>query len=472
MYRADDAAAGDVAVLFPGQGSQRPGMFAELFVAFPELQRFLRLDPVTADVVFGPAVFGEEAREALARRVTDTRVAQPALGLAGLAAFRLLTRAGVRPAMTGGHSYGELTALAAAGALTPEALLHASHARAGAILDAVPAGDPGAMAAVSASAAEVSAVLSASTVVLANHNSPKQTVISGPTADVEAAVAELRAAGLGAKRISVACAFHSPLVASAGSAFGRTLEAIGVVRPAVPVYGNRTAGPYPADPDEIRGELAAQIGSPVRFVEQIEAMYAAGARVFVEAGPGAVLAKQVGAILGDRPHRTVGFEQPGRRGLPGFLGALAQLAVAGVPVETGWLFRGRDAVDAATTPRPKRPGWTVDGHLLRTADGTIPAGALRPAERLPSVLATTPAEAVTSEAMVADFLRTSREMIAAQRDVLLGLPRQRGPGPARGRPRTPQCGVGCVQTHPMWRSVRWTHRTPHWGARSWRRSSR
>ncbi|WP_290063247.1 acyltransferase domain-containing protein, partial [Amycolatopsis solani] len=334
-------------------------------------------------------------------------------------AFRLLTRAGVRPAMLGGHSYGELTALAAAGALTPEGLLHASHARAGAILDAVPAADPGAMAAVSAAAAEVRAALGASPVVLANHNSPQQTVISGATADVAAAVERLREAGLGAKRLQVACAFHSPLVAAAGEAFGRTLGAIGVVRPSVPVYGNRTAAPYPAGPDEIRGELAAQIGAPVRFVEQIEAMYAAGARVFVEAGPGAVLAGQVGAILGDRPHRTVGFEQPGRRGLPGFLAALARLAVSGVAIETGWLFRGRDAVDAGTAPRPKRPGWTVDGHLLRTADGTIPAGALHPASRIS--LGITAAEQPTSEAMVADFLRTSREMIAAQRDVLLGF---------------------------------------------------
>ncbi|WP_439380238.1 SDR family NAD(P)-dependent oxidoreductase [Amycolatopsis lexingtonensis] len=421
VFRGDGTEPGAVAVLFPGQGSQRPGMFAELFVAFPELQRYLRLDPATAGVVFGPAVFGEPPRRAAEDRVTDTRVAQPALGLAGLAAFRLLTRAGVRPAMLGGHSYGELTALAAAGVFTPEGLLHASHARAGSILDAVPAADPGAMAAVSASAADVESVLGASPVVLANHNSPKQTVISGATADVSAAVERLRAAGLGAKRIQVACAFHSPLVAGAGEAFGRTLGAIGVVRPAVPVYGNRTAAPYPAEPDEIRGELAAQLGAPVRFVEQVEAMYAAGARVFVEAGPGAVLAKQVAAILGDRPHRTVGFEQPGRRGLPGFLGALARLAVSGVPVETGWLFRGRDAVDAGTAPRPKRPGWTVDGHLLRTADGTIPAGALRPASRVTlSLSGTAQPTSSTSEEMVADFLRTSREMIAAQRDVLLG----------------------------------------------------
>ncbi|QUW78737.1 SDR family NAD(P)-dependent oxidoreductase [Streptomyces mirabilis] len=431
LFTADDDATGDMALLFPGQGSQRPGMFAELFVAFPELQRNLRLDETTARVLFPPAAFDETSRKEQQERITDTTVAQPALGLTGLAAFQLLTRAGVRPAMAAGHSYGELAALAAAGALTSDALLRTSRARAAAILGATGEGDPGTMAAVAAGEPEVAAALTTAgltdSVVTANRNSPRQTVISGPTEDVLIAVERLRAQGLGAKRIPVACAFHSPLVAAAGETFAEVLAEVPFAPTDFPVWSNRTATRYPPGPEEIRAELAAQIGSPVRFADQIEAMYEAGARVFVEAGPGSVLTRLVGAVLGDRPHRTVALEDGRRAGLAGFLAALAQLAVAGADIRTSWLFQGRDAVAAdARAPRPRRAAWTVDGHLIRTADGVIPAAALHPAERVPEALVTHsspvgPVAAATgSEALISEFLRTSREMIAAQRDVMLG----------------------------------------------------
>ncbi|MET7680780.1 SDR family NAD(P)-dependent oxidoreductase [Streptomyces sp. NPDC005423] len=425
---AESATPAKVAFLFPGQGSQRPGMLAEVFIAFPDLQHYLHLGRDHADALYPPAPFDDEARDRRQAALTDTRVAQPALGIAGLAAYALLTEAGVRPDMAAGHSYGELVALSAAGAIAPETLLELSAERAAAILAATGPDDPGTMAAVAAGDEEVRRALRAAdtpgSVVVANLNSPRQTVISGPTEAVTTAVRVLREVGLGAKRIPVACAFHSPLVAGAGARFAEVLARHPVHAPEFPVWSNRTARPYGTEPDAVRAELAAQIGAPVGFVAQIEAMYEAGARIFVEAGPGAVLTRLVDQILGDRPHRTVACEPRPDSGLPGWLDALARLAVAGVPVRTGRLFHGRDAVDAARTSAPARPGWTVDGQLVRTAAGDLLPGALAPARRVVETTVTTndphgaPAP-VDRDALISEFLRTSREMVAAQRDVLL-----------------------------------------------------
>ncbi|MFG2602001.1 SDR family oxidoreductase [Streptomyces sp. NPDC048514] len=420
-----DPVHGRVAFLFPGQGSQRTGMLGDLLIALPELRHYLHLAHAQAGRLYPPAAFEETTRERHRADLTDTRTAQPALGITGLAAHAFLTSAGVHPDLAAGHSYGELAALAAAGALDPETLLELSAERAGAILAA--AGDePGTMAAVGAPAEQVVHALRAAgapgTVVVANLNSPQQTVISGPTADLETAVRLLRAAGLGARRIPVACAFHSPVVAPAAERFAKILADKTVRAPEFPVWANRTAAPYPPDPGGVRAELAAQIGAPVAFAAQIEAMYEAGARIFVEAGPGAVLTRLVGQILGDRPHRTVACEPRADSGLPGWLTALAELAVTGVPVCTAWLLRGRDAVDALRTPAPARPGWTVDGHLVRTAAGAPLPGALAPARRVLETTVTTDqpyGARGDRDALISEFLRTSREMIAAQRDVLL-----------------------------------------------------
>ncbi|MEY9931614.1 acyl transferase domain-containing protein/NAD(P)H-dependent flavin oxidoreductase YrpB (nitropropane dioxygenase family)/acyl carrier protein [Catenulispora sp. GP43] len=437
LYQPDDDGyfgpgavhGGGTALLFPGQGSQRPGMLAEMFVAFPELQRYVRSAQQWDQVLNPPKAFdaGSAAEQDL--RIRDTRVAQPLLGVAGLAMDHLLRKLAVVPDAVGGHSYGELVALASAGVFDAEALLAASSARAAAILDAA-GEDPGAMAAVAAGADEIAAVLEAhglaGAVVAANQNSPKQVVISGATEAVRQAVVRLREAGYGAKPIPVACAFHSPLVAAAGEAFGRVLARMPVRAPEVPVWANRTAAPYGPGADDVRAELAAQIGAPVRFADQIEAMYAAGIRVFVEAGPGKVLTRLVGAILKDRPHQTVACEPGSGAGLGGFLAAVAQLATSGVALRTGWLVEGRDAVDAATaTPQP-RPGWLLDGHLVRTADGQCLPGGLAPARRIQlkgttvtSDPVTDPVTGAAADALLTEFLKTNRDMIAAQRDVML-----------------------------------------------------
>jgi acyl transferase domain-containing protein len=189
-----------------------------------------------------------------------------------------------------------------------------------------------------------------------------------------------------------------------------------VAAPRRPVWSNRTAAPYPDDPALIRAEMAAQISEPVRFAEQVEAMYAAGARVFVEAGPGRVLTGLAGAVLGDRPHLAVACDGPRGQGLRRFLVALGQLACAGVPLNLSWLFQGRDTADPARSTPPGRPLWTVNGHLVRDGDGAYLPGALIPARPIKEFpVSSSHGAPADRDTMLAEYLRASREMVSARR---------------------------------------------------------
>jgi acyl transferase domain-containing protein/NAD(P)H-dependent flavin oxidoreductase YrpB (nitropropane dioxygenase family) len=426
----DAGARGQIAYLFPGQGSQRPGMLADLFVAFPRLRRFLELGERWAGAMFPATAFGKDDAARQRATLTDTRVAQPALGIAGLAMHELLTSLGVQADHLGGHSYGELIALAAAGAVSAGDLLELSEARGQAILTAA-GSDPGTMAAVTATAEQVQTVLEDGPVVVANHNAPSQTVISGPALAVEAALKQLGDAGLTSARLPVACAFHSPVVAGASRAFAADLGRHAFSSPQLPVWSNTTGARYPGDPAAIRAMLAAHITEPVRFVEQVEAMYAAGARIFVEAGPGRVLTRLVDEILGDRPHTCVPTDVAGEPGLRRLLLALAELAVAGVPIDPAGLFHGREArpvpasgsTPGSGTIAPRRAGWVVNGHVVKTADGQYLRGGLRPARQVAAPTGESASSAGSTagrEAIVLEFLRNTRELVATQREIMLG----------------------------------------------------
>src|SRR5256885_4465945 len=198
-----------------------------------------------------PASFTPEGLAAQREAITDTRVAQPVMGIAGTAVADLLGWLGVRPDMAGGHSYGELVALASAGALRKEDLLALGRHRAAVILAAA-GEDPGGMAAVSADAPTVQRALAGAPssvaaavagVVVANYNAPDQVVISGPSLGVAAAGKTLEDQGLVARPIPVACAFHSPVVATAEAAFAHVLEGQELTTPSAPVWSNMTAAP-------------------------------------------------------------------------------------------------------------------------------------------------------------------------------------------------------------------------------------
>jgi acyl transferase domain-containing protein/NAD(P)H-dependent flavin oxidoreductase YrpB (nitropropane dioxygenase family)/NAD(P)-dependent dehydrogenase (short-subunit alcohol dehydrogenase family) len=371
-----------VAFLFPGQGAQAPGMLRELAVAFPEVRdafevfdRAVDADGGTAPgpLVFPPPAFDDGARERARRELARTDVAQPAIGAACIGMLRLLGALKLEPAMVGGHSYGELVALHAAGALEARDLAGLSLAR-GRLMIEAEHGAAGEMAAILAGPEEAERLVrEVPEVQIANWNGPRQTVVAGPVEAVERVVELAAARGLSARRLPVSSAFHTPMVAGAREPFSRLASERLRRAAGRPVYSNIDAAPYPAEPPANAARLGDHLANPVRFADMIEAMYRDGARVFVEVGPGGILTGMVGSILRDRPHLAVSCDAPTSPGLSGLLRRLARLLIAGVPLRLGRLTEGRarrrldlDRLppgEFAEAPTPST--WLVNGSRAR-----------------------------------------------------------------------------------------------------------
>ncbi len=363
----ESAGRGAVALLFPGQGSQYLGMGADLAMHFDSVRALW--DDAAAGVRDGDTtlaarvhprpVFGDEARETQEKSLTATEWAQPALTATSLGMLRLLARTGLSPAMVGGHSLGEVTAGAAAG-LYDEHTAIAIARRRGELM-AKASATPGAMTAVAADADTVRKDVAELDVVLANHNAPKQVVISGSVAAITEAEARLTASKRTFRRLSVSTAFHSPLVSDAVAPFRAFLETMSLGSPRLPLFANATAAPYPITPDAARAQLAGAVASPVRFVEQLDAMYAAGARTFVEVGPDAVLSKLVERGLEGRPHLAVSLDQRGKHGLTALQTALGRLAVAGHHLDFAPLWEGLALPEDRASKPPAKFTVTLSG---------------------------------------------------------------------------------------------------------------
>ena len=279
------------AYVFPGQGSQFPGMAKDLYES----------DPVAREML-------EKANDILGFRITDimfdgtaedlkqTRVTQPAIFLHSVVLAKCLPD--FKPDMVAGHSLGEFSALVAAGAMDFEEGLRLVSIRAQAMQKACET-NPGAMAAVLALPSETIEKICSECdgiVVAANYNCEGQVVISGEKDAVEAACVRLKEAG--AKRalpLPVGGAFHSPLMEPAREELAEGIEKAIFRTPSCPVYQNVTALPT-TDPDEIRKNLLAQLTAPVRWTQSVVNMIGDGAGHFVELGPGKVLQGLVAKI--------------------------------------------------------------------------------------------------------------------------------------------------------------------------------
>jgi [acyl-carrier-protein] S-malonyltransferase len=291
-----DPADGRVAWVFPGQGSQKVGMGRDLAAAEPAAADLFALADRTLGFDLSGIVFAgpDDALQATPNQ-------QPAILAVSLAYLAVLKERGAlpSPAFVAGHSLGEYAALVAAGALSPADALRLVRRR-GELMQRHGAG---AMAAVLGLPPEaVAAIAAEAGAEVANFNAPEQTVVSGRADAVERAVALARERG--AKRavpLPVSAAFHSSLMAPVVDALGPMIDAAPVRPAAVPLIGNVDARPIAA-PDELRRELRDQICAPVRWVDVVRALAAAGVTTYYEVGPGKVLA---GLIARCAPGATV-----------------------------------------------------------------------------------------------------------------------------------------------------------------------
>ncbi|MFT7303859.1 MAG: [acyl-carrier-protein] S-malonyltransferase [Akkermansiaceae bacterium] len=290
-------------LLFSGQGAQKVGMGQDLVESYPSAKAlFAKADQVLGrsltDVMFhGPA-----------EDLTRTGNCQPALFLHGLALLEVLREKvpSLEPAAAAGLSLGEMTAHCAAGTFTFEEGLKLV-ARRGELMDQACQANPGTMAAMIGGRDEdVARLAKDCDVDVANLNCPGQTVLSGKEAGIDEAVSKAKEYGLRmGKKLQVAGAYHSRLMAGAQDQLGEALAATEMSEPKIPVVSNFLA--QAADgPDAIRASLKDQVTGSVRWIESIRLLRAQGHDIFIELGPGKVLAGFMSRI--DKEARIISIE--------------------------------------------------------------------------------------------------------------------------------------------------------------------
>ncbi|HTX80290.1 MAG TPA: beta-ketoacyl synthase N-terminal-like domain-containing protein, partial [Longilinea sp.] len=333
---------GKLVALFPGQGSQYVNMGRDAAINFPPIrQAFAAMDalfeadgkePLTR-AVYPIPTFDNESAERQNQHLTSTEFAQPAIGTFSVGLYRLFQQTGFEASFTAGHSFGELTALYAGGVLDEDGFYTLAKARGQAMAAPDdPSFDAGTMLAVKGDISQLEKELQAfPEIILANQNSNNQVALAGSKTAIAAVQKALTEKGYSVVPLPVSAAFHTPLVAHAQKPFAEAIRQVKFKKPKIGVYSNTSGKKYGSEPDQIRQTLTDHILKPVRFKDEIEAIYAAGGSIFVEFGPKNVLTNLVNNILEGRPHVAIAVNANAKKDSDRQLReAVAQLCVLGL----------------------------------------------------------------------------------------------------------------------------------------------
>ena len=349
---------GTLALLYPGEGAQYPGMLADLCGVFPEVEEtFAWCDRIAENagrpeaslrhILHPPASATPAEKAAAEAELRKLGASIFGVLVADLAVTRVLENLRVPVAAVAGHSAGELAALLASGAMRSEEV-HGP--RLAEIMDTMQrqedaAGGPDvALLAVGAGKAtvdEVAAAVSGGAVVVAMDNCPHQCVAVGPThlvAVVESALAER---GVICERLPFRRPYHTPLFEPWMGPLRDLFAPVPFVAPHTPVYCCSTGAKFPADPEAIRSLAVNHWVTPVEFTRMVEAMYADGVRLFVEAGPRGNLSAFAEDVLRGKSFAAIPANLPRKSGPTQVNHLVAQLVAHQVPVNLGHLYAGR-----------------------------------------------------------------------------------------------------------------------------------
>ncbi|HZZ72899.1 MAG TPA: beta-ketoacyl synthase N-terminal-like domain-containing protein [Pirellulales bacterium] len=389
-YEQPLAQQGRVAVVFPGEGSQYPNMLAELCRHFPEVrhqfdltsQAFEQRGWPFAEVLFPQPSSAKQVEPQL----FQTEIAIASVTAAGRGLWRLLQRFGVTPDAVVGHSSGEYAALLASGACARQ-----DDAR---LVDIIAAGTDSAselrrsQLMPSASLLSVGGVpenlLNAiladqhGAVVLAMDNCPHQRILAGSEAGIASVLAALQGKGGLCQRLTWDRPYHTAAFQPALPIVERYVDFLDLRAPQIEIWSCASASAVPAEASALRALAVDQWRRPVRFRETVQAMHAAGVRVFIEVGPRGNLSAFIGDTLSGQPHAAVALDVPNKNGIEQLCRALGALAAHGVPVQLNELFsrRGPRPIDfegEAPVPKRREPILPLELPLLRLDEAAVEA---------------------------------------------------------------------------------------------------